>query len=271
MCYNVFLHSELPAQRANQRTQHCTAYDTTGYTCCHGTADMVTEMTYRMSEVVVGSIVAIVPQPAAGAIVTPTATVVADTSFPSGNVATISDVIVVVEVCQRATEVVHRIEVTVVPEPAVIAEVAPTAIVVAHPAFPAGNKTSVINSRSSAVMTSHLVAARTVYPMTARTIHLVTTARMTTHFMTATRMTIHLVTAARMTIHLMTATGTVHLMTIAGTVHLVTAGTSHAETAVAVHNYFSICSPAGSRASAATLSKAVVYHGHHDDHHQHLE
>ena len=289
MCYNVFLHSELPAKRANQRTQHCTAYDTTGYTCCHRTADMVTEVTYGMSKVVVGSIVAIVPQPAAGAIVTPTATVVADTSFPSGDVATIGDVIVVVEVCQRATEVVHRIEVTVVPEPAVIAEVAPATIVVAHPAFPAGNKTSVINSRSSAVMTSHLVTAKTIYPMTARTVHFVTTAKMTIHLMTArtihlmtaTRMTIHLVTAARMTIHLMTATGTihfvtatrmtVHLVTATGTVHLVTAGTSHTETAVAVHNYFSMCSPAGSRASAATLSKAVVYHGHHDDHHQHLE
>ena len=279
MCYNVFLHSELPAKRANQRTQHCTAYDTTGYTCCHGTADMVTEVTYGMSEVVVGSIVAIVPQPAAGAIVAPTATVVADTSFPSGDVATIGDVIVVIEVCQRATEVVHRIEVTVVPEPAVIAEVAPAAIVVANPAFPAGNKTSVINSRSSAVMTSHLVTAKTIYPMTARTVHFVTTAKMTIHLMTArtihlmtaTRMTIHFMTATRMTIHLVTTTGTVHLVTTAGTVHLVTAGTSHTETAVAVHNYFSICSPAGSRASAATLSKAVVYHGHHDDHHQHLE
>ena len=273
------LHCELHAHGTNQRTQHSSAYDTSGHAGCYRPTDVVTEVTNGMSEVVVGGIIAVVPQPAATAIVAPATAVVADTSFPTGDIATVGNVVIVVEVCQRTAIVIYGVEVAVVPEPAVVAEVAPAAIVVANPAFPAGNKTSVINSRSSAVMTSHLVTAKTIYPMTARTVHFVTTAKMTIHLMTArtihlmtaTRMTIHFMTATRMTVHLVTIAGTVHLVTTAGTVHLVTAGTSHTETAVAVHNYFSICSPAGSRASAATLSKAVVYHGHHDDHHQHLE
>lgn len=264
MCKSVrriicMLHCELHAHGTNQRTQHSSAYDTSGHAGCYRPTNVVTEVPNGMSVVVVGGIVAVVPQPATGAIVAPAAAVVADTSFPTGDIATVGNVVIVVEVCQRTAVVIYGVEVAVVPEPAVVAEVAPAAIVVAYTTFPSVNEAPVIYTRTASVMASHLMSATemTVHFMSA-TVHLMTA---TVHLMTAT---IHLMSA---TVHVMTAT--VHVVT--ATIHLMTIRTSHAESAVAVHNHFPAGTTDGSRASAATLSKTIVYHGHHDDHHQHLE
>ena len=62
MCKKRMCHSEiLSAQRTDQRAQDSAPHNAAGYTCCHRTTNVVVEVMDRMGEIIVGSIIAVIP------------------------------------------------------------------------------------------------------------------------------------------------------------------------------------------------------------------
>lgn len=100
-----------------------------------------------MSIVVIWLVIAVVPVPVVSTEIAPASATIDHSAFPARNVTAISNIIVVVEVCNWVAVVVCRLEIAIVPIPAVITVVAPASILVANSILPSMNVSLVIVAR----------------------------------------------------------------------------------------------------------------------------